>query len=153
MDFAVGPPCDEDEWALIREHGMARDWMLSGRPYELDHEAGRVVYLSPADRALDEFIDTVDRHEHDAFAMVMAAALFLRRWLRDHPTSPLPLLWLVGLILLVLRQAIARDPGRPDDGAVVHVPSAPLVRPFSLDSGPAVLPHPGPRGSPSLICR
>lgn len=50
MDFAVGPPCDEDVWAPIREHGMALDWMLSGRPYEVDHEAGRVVYMSPADQ-------------------------------------------------------------------------------------------------------
>lgn len=132
MDFAVGPPCDEDVWAPIREHGMALDWMLSGRPYEVDHEAGRVVYMSPADQALADFMDTVDRHEPDGFAMVMAAALFLRRWLRDHQTSPLPLLWLVRLILLVLRQAIARDPGRPDDGVVVHVPSAPLVRAHSV---------------------
>ena len=60
MDFAAGPPCDEDVWALIREHGMARDWMLSGRPYELDHEAGRVVYMSPAGQALAGFMDTVE---------------------------------------------------------------------------------------------
>jgi hypothetical protein len=143
MGLAAGPPCYEDAWAesvwaedvwtWLREHVC--DWMLSGRPYELDHEAGRVVYLSPADRALADFVDTVDRYESDGFAMVMAAALFLRRWLRDHQGPPPPplLLRLARLVLLVLlRPAIARDPGRPEDGVAVDVPSAPLVRAHSV---------------------